>query len=58
NGKYEILTDKEGFEFDPINFDASGTIIPPIAIKARRTLAPQIPSPTVHNTNFNYQTPA
>ena len=35
DGKYEIITEKEGFFFDSVIFEASGSIIPPIAIKAR-----------------------
>jgi hypothetical protein len=34
NGKYEIKTEKEDFNFDPITFNAEGKIIPPIAIWA------------------------
>jgi len=33
NGKYEIRTEKEGYKFEPVSFDAWGEIIPPIAIK-------------------------
>lgn len=39
NGKYEIKTEKEGFEFDPVTFDAGGEIIPPIAIMANKQAA-------------------
>jgi len=35
NGKYEITTEKEGFNFDPVTFEAKDTIIPPIAIWAK-----------------------
>lgn len=35
NGRYEIITDKEGFEFEPVAFDVTGTIIPPIAISGK-----------------------
>lgn len=35
NGRYQIITEKEGEVFDPISFQASGEIIPPIAIKAK-----------------------
>lgn len=34
NGKYKIIVDKEGYNFEPIEFEARGTIIQPIAIKA------------------------
>ncbi len=35
SGKYEMVIDKQGLEFDPVSFEASGQIIPPIAIKAK-----------------------
>ncbi len=35
NGRYEIITEKDGFGFDPATFDAAGEIIPPIMIKAK-----------------------
>ncbi len=35
NGRYEIVTEKEGYKFDNVSFQAQGEIIPPIAIKAR-----------------------
>jgi hypothetical protein len=36
SGKYEIITDKEGYKFEPLNFETTGTIIPPIAIYGNR----------------------
>jgi hypothetical protein len=38
NGTYEIITEKEGLEFDSVKFEAAGSIIPPIAIKAKRRI--------------------
>jgi len=35
SGSYQIITEKEGFVFDPITFEATGEIIPPIAIRAK-----------------------
>lgn len=35
NGRYTIEIKKNGLVFEPLNFDALGNIIPPIAIKAR-----------------------
>ncbi|KKQ40925.1 MAG: hypothetical protein US60_C0050G0004 [Microgenomates group bacterium GW2011_GWC1_37_8] len=35
NGKYEIITEKEGYSFIPQSFEARGEIIPPIAIWAK-----------------------
>jgi hypothetical protein len=33
NGKYEIITEKDGFNFDKVSFEAKGEMIQPIAIK-------------------------
>lgn len=35
NGKYQITVEKEGFAFDPIEIEANGQVIQPIAIKAK-----------------------
>lgn len=35
NGQYKIVIEKEGYNFDPISFEATGAIIQPIAIHAR-----------------------
>lgn len=40
NGRYEIITEKEGLIFEPSSFEATGAIIPPIAVRAK--LRPQI----------------
>lgn len=34
NGKYQLTTEKQGLEFESLNFEAKGEIIQPIAIKA------------------------
>lgn len=39
NGTYEIETEKEGLEFDTVKFEATGSIIPPIAIRATKKVA-------------------
>ncbi len=36
SGKYQLLTEKNGFVFEPISFEANGAAIAPIAIKASR----------------------
>lgn len=33
NGKYEIKSEKEGYKFEPVSFETTGEIIPPIAIR-------------------------
>lgn len=44
NGDYEIITEKDSFEFDPVAFKASGEMIPPILIKAKKhTVDPNAP---------------
>jgi hypothetical protein len=35
NGKYEIITEAQGYNFDPIGIRARGKIIPPIAIRSK-----------------------
>ena len=35
-GIYEIISEKEGFEFNDVSFEAKGDIIPPIAIRAKK----------------------
>ena len=37
NGQYDIITEKEGYEFEPATFEAKGEIIPPILIRAKST---------------------
>lgn len=36
NGRYDIITDKEGYEFFPVSFEAEGQIIPPILVQGRK----------------------
>ncbi len=38
NGQYDIVTEKEGYEFKPVVFEAKGKIIPPILIRGRSLL--------------------
>jgi len=35
DGKYNLITEKEGLNFDPVEFEAKGQIIAPIAIRAK-----------------------
>lgn len=42
NGKYEIIVEKEGYEFDPISFEAKGDIFQPISIVAKPKTDSQI----------------
>lgn len=36
NGHYEIVTEKDGYEFHAVSFDANGNIIPPILVQGTR----------------------
>ena len=35
HGKYKILIEKEGYNFEPIEFETTGAIIQPIAVIAK-----------------------
>ena len=39
NGKYTIATEKEGFEFSTVSFEAVGVLIPPILVQGRRLVS-------------------
>lgn len=56
NGKYQILTEKEGYAFDPINLTTRGEIIQPIALKAKSNEQPSHGS--VQTTNEQQQNEA
>jgi len=46
NGEYKITTEKENLEFEPVNITADGTILSPIAIKAKDAIVdPPKPEP-------------
>jgi len=36
SGHYEIITEKDGYEFTPVSFDANGALIPPILVQGKR----------------------
>lgn len=55
NGTYEIITEKDGFEFEPVSFETNGTIIPPIAISGKALSTPTVQS--IQQTNKNYYSP-
>ncbi len=41
-GRYDIITEKEGFEFDPVGFEAVGNLIPPILVQGHRIEMPGV----------------
>jgi hypothetical protein len=42
NGQYSIISEKEGYQFMPVNFEAKGEIIPPILVEGRALVATQV----------------
>lgn len=36
NGKYSIISEKDGYQFMPVNFEANGSIVPPILVEGKR----------------------
>lgn len=47
NGKYDIVSEKDGYQFAPVNFEAKGEIIPPMLVEGRRIeqTEPIVPNP-------------
>jgi hypothetical protein len=41
NGRYDIITEKEGYQFAPVSFEAVGEIIPPILVEGRKIAVTQ-----------------
>jgi len=46
NGHYEIITEKDGYEFAAVSFDANGNLIPPILVQGKR-FGPVVEAPQV-----------
>lgn len=56
NGKYDIITEKDGYEFSPVSFEANGNLIPPILVQGRSVIAqaPVVSSTqTTNNPSLN-----
>lgn len=51
-GRYDIITDKEGYQFDTVGFEATGSLIPPILVQGRKISQEAIPVQEV-NQSFN-----
>lgn len=56
NGHYEIVTEKDGYEFVPVSFDAIGALIPPILVQGKRLgpiveIMPAIPVKPAYTIN-------
>lgn len=51
-GKYDVVTEKDGFDFQPISFEATGNLIPPILVQGKRnTNVINIPAQNTINQN-------
>lgn len=49
-GRYEIITEKEGYQFTPVSFEATGEIIPPILVQGKLVTEPNVSSTQIaHN---------
>lgn len=43
-GGYDIVTEKDGYEFVPVHFEATGVLIPPILVQGKKVAVVQIPA--------------
>lgn len=55
NGKYSIVSEKDGYQFMPVYFEAKGEIIPPILVEGKRLVVSGITNiqPGVSQTIIN-----
>lgn len=44
NGRYDVVTEKDGYEFVPVHFEATGVLIPPILVQGKKIDVVQIPA--------------
>ncbi len=49
NGRYGIATEKDGYEFTPVSFDATGSLIPPILVQGKKVVSSTVNPTTVPN---------
>ncbi len=48
NGRYDVITEKDGYEFVPVHFEATGVLIPPILVQGKK-LVQNIQVPMTQN---------
>jgi len=46
SGRYDIITEKDGYQFAPVSFDATGVLIPPILVEGKKLAVPQVQAVT------------
>lgn len=51
SGRYDVITEKEGYEFVPVSFEATGQIIPPILVQGRKNETAFTPPASPINMN-------
>lgn len=44
SGRYDIVTEKDGYQFSPVSFDAAGALIPPILVSGRKIAVSTVPN--------------
>jgi hypothetical protein len=42
NGRYDVMTEKEGYQFTPVHFEATGGLIPPILVSGKKSFQPEV----------------
>ena len=63
NGRYQIATEKDGYQFYPVSFEATGVLIPPILVQGKKVESgiSNLESSVILNAgttqNQNYATP-
>ena len=55
SGRYEIATEKEGYQFSPVSFEAAGALIPPILVEGRKVVVPDVAPVQPPSNQFNGQ---
>lgn len=55
SGRYEIATEKEGYQFSPVSFEAAGVLIPPILVEGRKVVVPEVAPVQPPSNQFNGQ---
>ena len=43
SGRYDIVTEKDGYQFSPVSFDAAGALIPPILVSGKKIAVSTVP---------------
>ena len=55
SGRYEVATEKEGYQFSPVSFEAAGALIPPILVEGRKIAVSEVLPAQPPTNQFNGQ---